>query len=275
MRRLQSVLGAGLPAAFLVIGLAGPSEATPTPFFNGALTTILATLPPVTTPANTGVSSTVGLSRNAGGAITKLTIPKSLFTTMAFILPVTDPGAAPIKGVQVTQANNTGMFAPSAGHLAGLMPLNGVNKVCLFAGCASQPVANLTVPISPVGSGGNVTVSSLVNITAIGAPWTAGTALVGTVSVKGFTATQPITVPTPMGGTEMINTMTPMGAKGTAIQLVTPIFVSTSIGASAVVPAFSLLNLMVPATPEPGVAAAYGVAIGTLLVLGRRRWRKR
>jgi len=274
MRRLQSVLGAGLPAAFLVIGLAGTSEATPTPFFNGTLTTILATLPPVATPANTAVSSTVGLSRTAGGAISKLTVPVNLFTTMHFVLPVTDPGAAPIMGIQITQANNTGMFAATMGHLDGLMPLNGVNKVCLFAGCGAGPPANLTVPINVVGMGGNVTVSSLVNITAIGAPWTAGTALVGTVGVKGFTATKP-TVTTFMGMTEMVTTKTGMGGKGTAIQLVTPIFVSTNIGASAVVPAFSLLNLVVPATPEPGVAAAYGAAIGTLLLLGRRRLRKR
>ena len=275
MRRLQSVLGAGLPAAFLVIGLAGPSAATPTPFFNATLTTILATLAPAVVGADTAVSTSVELSRSAGGAITKLTIPKSLFSTMAFVLPVTDPAAAPIMGVQVTEVNLTGMFAPATGVLAGLMPLKGVNKVCLFTTCPAPPPQNLTVPISVVGAGGNVTVGALVNITAIGAPWTAGTALIGTVSAKGFTATHPTTVTTIMGGMEAIDTKTPMGAKGTAIQLVTPIFVSTNIGASAVVPAFSILNLVVPSAPEPGVAAAYGVAIGTLLMLGRRRLRKR
>ena len=272
MRRLQSVFWAGLPAAFLVIGLAGPSEATPTPFFNGALTTILATLPPAVVAANTAVSTSVGLSRSAGGAITKLTIPKSLFTTMGFVLPVTDPAAAPIMGVQITQANQTGMFAPATGVLGGLMPLEGVNKVCLFSPCAAPPPANLTVPISVVGAGGLVTVSTLVDITAIGAPWTAGTALIGTVSVKGFTATHPTTVTTIMGMTQMIDTKTPMGAKGTAIQLVTPIFVSTNIPPSAVVPVFGVWTLKF--VPEPTTIALLGIGIAALAAAGRAQGRR-
>ena len=257
MRRLQSVLWAGLPAAFLVIGLAGPSAAAVMPFNGAKLSIQLATLPPVVITADAAVvKSSIGVSRSVGGQVNGITgIPAGLFQTSMFVLPVTDPGAAPINGVQVTIMNAAANFASATGHLGGQMALLGLSKVCLFLTCAAPPPSNLSVPFDPAGAGGSATVSTLVSITAIGAPWTTGTASVGTVSIAGFkshTATSTIS------------------SKG-AIRLVTPIFVSTNIGASAVVPAFGILDL----TPEPGIAAAYGVAIGTLLMLGRRRLRKR
>jgi hypothetical protein len=258
MRRLQSVLLAGLTAAILTIGLANPSAATPTPFYNATLSTKFPNLTPVVVSGATAVTA-VGVSRNAGGVITQLTVPKSLFQTQGFLLPVTDPAAAPIAGILVTESNATGMFTHASGKLAGPMPLVGVNKVCLFAPCTAGPPANLVVPIGVVGLGGAVTVSQQVNITALGAPWTVGTAAVGSVSITGFV--KATALPTSMHG------------PGTAIELVTPIFVSTNIGASAVVPVFSSLNLVVP-SPEPGIGAACGAAIAMLLVMGRRRMHK-
>ena len=165
------------------------------------------------------------------------------------------------------------------------MPLAGVNKVCLFSACnnaTTPPPANLTVPVSVVGKGGSVFVATLVNLTAFGAPWTTGTAVIGSgmaaVMQRGF-ITKMMTVmipPTPMGMTTTMvpNTTQPGGQPGTAIRLVTPVFVSTNIGASAVVPVFSILDFVV-ATPEPEVAAGLAAVIGTLVVLGRSRLHRR
>ena len=255
MRRLQSVLLAGLFAASLSTVFADPSAASVTKFGTATFTSQLATLPPYGTQANPGLLSQVNGLRSAGGKLTAITgIPSRMFALTALVIPITDPAAAPISGLQITQSNKPGMFAVSAGHLAGQMGLNGVNKVCLFASCSGQPPANLTVPVTPVGVGGSVAVSTAVNITAIGAPWTTGTASVGTISIQGFAH-------------HITNTST---AGQLQIRLVTPIFISTNIGTSAVVPAFDILDF----TPEPGVALSFGAAIATLLALGRQRMRK-
>lgn len=250
MRRLQSLLLAGSAAALLVTGFAHPSAATPTPFTSATLTTQFPGLPGVVLHAVTSIS-TVGLTGSAGG-VNQLTLPATLFSTAHFVLDVTDPAAAPIAGLQLTEKNAAGTFTGVGANLGGKMPLVGVNKVCLFASCAAPPPANLVVPINVVGNAGAATVSTLVNITALGAPWTAGTAAVGTVKMTGF------------------NHFT--SASKFDVKLVTPIFVSTNIGASAVVPIFSILEIK--NTPEPGIAVTCSVAIGTLLVMGRRRLRK-
>jgi len=262
MRRLQSVLLAGLFAASLSTLFADPSAATVTKFGSATLGTALSTLPPYQTTAIGSVLSSVNGLRSAGGKITAITgIPASMFTLNGFLVPITDPAAAPIAGLQITQANQAGAFAVTGGHhLAGQMPMNGVNKVCLFSACdntLTPPPANLTVPIDVVGAGGAVSVSTLVNITALGAPWTTATASVGTISMKGFAH----------------NITNTASASKIDIKLVTPIFISTNIGASAVVPAFSMLEFK-GAAPEPAVALGFGAAITTLLALGRQRMRK-
>ena len=254
MRRLQSVLLAGLFAASLSTVFADPSAATV--FASATLSTKLATLNPYTATAGAGISS-VGVVRSAGGKITAITgVPSGLFV-LNTVIAITDPAAAPIAGLQITQSNKAGAFALAGGHIGGQMPMSGFNKVCLFSQCdnaTTPPPANLVVPITVVGSGGSVSASTLVEITAIGAPWTTGTAAVGTVSIKGFAK----------------NITNTASASKVDIRLVTPIFISTNIGASAVVPAFSTLEF----TPEPGIALGFGAAITTLLALGRQRMRK-
>jgi len=56
-----------------------------------------------------------------------------------------------------------------------------------------------------------------------------------------------------------------------AVQLVTPIFVSTNIGASAIVPGFGILNLHF--VPEPGTLMLLGSGIAGLVAFGRSRVR--
>jgi hypothetical protein len=60
-------------------------------------------------------------------------------------------------------------------------------------------------------------------------------------------------------------------ASGT-VSLVTPVFVSTNIGPSAVVPVFAFLNLHF--VPEPGTLVLLGAGIAGLVSSGRTRNRK-
>ena len=247
MRMLYSVLAAGA----LVAGIAGTGAAAPESFTNGTLTLQISTLDPLSLGPESG---TVEVSRSAG-AITAITFPSDVFATTALVVPVTDPLAAPIAGLQATASNKTGTFAGSP--LAGPMPIGGVTKVCLFGPCQAA-VANLSVPFSnpaagfALGLGGTTTVTGAVNLTVKGAPWTAGTIMVDDGDGGTITA---------MGGVQV-------GAGATQVALVTPIFISTNISVSSIVPAFGVLEFTVP---EPGVAALGAAAVGGLLVLGWRR----
>ena len=147
------------------------------------------------------------------------------------------------------------------GKLGGVMPLVGVNKVCLFGTC-SVAVTNLSVPISVVGGPGSAAAASgAVNITVVGAPWTQGTAAIGSISQMGnFGA-----------ATQMNNTASSIS---NVVSLVTPIFVSTNISGSEVVPVFGFLNFTLTSTvPEPGTVAAFGAAIVSLVAVGFARRR--
>jgi hypothetical protein len=133
------------------------------------------------------------------------------------------------------------------------MAVKGAAKVCLFGTC-SDSVANLVVPLSVVGVGGFAVVRGAVNLTVIGAPWTTGTARVGNEITMG-------------GVRPLSNTGAPSGE----IQLVTPIFISTNIGSSSVVPAFGLLSLHY--VPEPGTLILLGSGIAGLVGFARNRAR--
>jgi hypothetical protein len=126
------------------------------------------------------------------------------------------------------------------------MPLAGAAKVCLAHPC-SLAVSNLVVPLAPVGSGGAAFVTAALNLTVLGAPWTTGTVAIGTL--------------TAMGG------VAPLSTTATA-NLVTPIFVSTNIGASSIVPVFGFLSL---AIPEPGTLVLLGSGVVALVAIGRSR----
>ena len=248
MRKLLGVLA----VASLALGAAQANAVVLQ--YTGALSIQLATLPAVPIPG-TGLA-TIN-SSSPGPHVNSLSIPASPFNITGFVLPVTDPAAAPIGGLQLTVHNGAGAFAGAT--LGGVMPIVGFTKVCLFAACdnvTTPPPANLVVPLNNVGSGGGATVSTLVNLTAIGAPWTAGTAAVGTLAISGF-----------QHGPASLASST-ANASG-SIRLVTPVFVSTNISADAVVPVFGILDLHF--VPEPGTLLLLGSGIAGLVMFGRSK----
>ena len=97
-------------------------------------------------------------------------------------------------------------------------------------------------------------------VTVLGAPWTTQTVAIGSITRM---ATGNTAMSQNAGATVTNN-----------IQLVTPIFVSTNIPASAVVPAFGTLQLTLTTTPEPGTIAAVGAAIAALVSVGVSRRKK-
>jgi hypothetical protein len=246
MRKLSYALAACL----LAFGLAGQAQALQLGFV-GDVSIQIATLAPAQLP---GSGNVVVNGSAGGGHINSLAIPASAFQVAGFVLPVTDPGAAPIKGVQVTAANAAAAFTNGGGNLGGQMAINGATKVCLFGPC-SAAVANISVPLNVAGVGGSAVVSAAVNLTVVGAPWTTGTVSIGTM--------------TQMGGGEPASST---GMASGTVSLVTPVFVSTNIGPSAVVPVFAFLNLHF--VPEPGTLVLLGAGIAGLVSSGRTRNRK-
>ena len=244
MRKLLGVIA----ASFLAIGVAGQAHAVALGF-NGDITISLVgnnvSLP--------GSGTAVVNGSGPAGHLTGLALAGGEFATASFVLPLTDPAAAPIKGLQVTASNAAGAFGGSGGAgFGGTMPLAGVTKVCLFAatpGCSTAS-ANLNVPLSPVGVGGYAQVTAAVNLTVVGAPWTTGTVAIGSV--------------TAMGG---VSPLSNTGMASGNVSLVTPVFVSTNIAPSAVVPVFGILSLHF--VPEPGTLVLLGSGIAGLVAFGR------
>jgi hypothetical protein len=169
---------------------------------------------------------------------------------------VTDPGAAPIVGLQLTVTNDAGHFDRTSGALGGVMGIPGVLKNCLFEGpgCGNA-VANLSVPLDVIGAGGSTFVEGPVSLTVGGAPWTTGTASIGTFTTRGF-AHGPAT------GTS--TTAQPGGS----IKLVTPIFIRTNIGVGVTLESWA--KLTIEFVPEPTTLVLIGAGIAGLAWRGRR-----
>ncbi len=262
-------IGALLLAALGVSAAAAPASATPTPF-SGTLS-ITFSLPFTTggpyvpLPAVTVTASGVADVTRSGGSITSFSLAGGTFAT-AITVPVTDP-ASPISQEVVNLANgsaslgtipggdiNNDFITNLTGTGSGTMALQGVAKLGFFAG----PLANLSVPftaggVNGVGLGGNVVIAFSGipgggNLTVRGAPWTTGTASIGTAAATGFVA-------------------------GNTIQLVTPAYISTAIGSVGAIPMLAVLTLSF--VPEPGTLLLLASGVGGLALLGRRAARGR
>gem|GEM_PF-6973928 len=100
---------------------------------------------------------------------------------------------------------------------------------------------------------------STLKVTVQGHPWIVGTAATQGVTVKGF-------VHGPASG----GAATAGQASG-VVQLVTPILISTTIGAAPVLPSFGILNLHFVPEPSTFFLLASGVLCLALAGLRRRR----
>ena len=253
-----------LGALVIVFGVATPSRAALETMSAGVLSISIGSNPPIVSQLDAPVNATT--TRDGSGQLTKVGFAGGIFQTTGLVVDVTDPDAAPISGIMATVSNAAANFTRVANKFGGVMLLNGVNKVCLFGECATAG-GNLTVPISVVGGptappGATVYATAAgLALTVKGAPWTQGAVTLGTAD----------------GGTEMqtgnfaVDTQTTMGTvHKNVVELVTPIFVSTNIGASAVVPVYGRLGFTIP---EPGTVAALGAAVISLVAMGVARRR--
>jgi len=187
----------------------------------------------------------------SGKHLTGLALGAGAFQATALTVSITTPAAAPVGGLQITARNGAGSFARPNG---GVMPLLGTARACLFGACPNA-FANVVVPLSVVGQGGIVTAQGPVNVTVIGAPWTTGTAVVGTATAMGFAR----------GPLQSSSTAQASGE----IQLVTPIRIMTNLSADAAeLPGFGVLTLHF--VPEPTTIALVGGGLLATAVAGRR-----
>lgn len=201
----------------------------------------------------------------AGVSEAGVDLPTSFAATTGAIVPIDASVAAvafPIAGLQITARNGAGAFLfDSQGGLGGVMPYQGVAKVCLFATC-SRAIANVSVPLSVFGNGGTRTVSGVVDVTVVGAPLTTNGTVTGTQT--GGPASQMVTA---MGFRRgPASNASTYALPGGSIQLVTPVFISTFIG---VTPAFAVLGIRF--VPEPAALALCAVGIASLAAFARSR----
>lgn len=246
----------GLAAAVV---FASPPAAFAAPLaFTGELALAIGGFDPIAIPG--AGFALVEPRGNDADHLATIRIEASNFAATGLVVPVTDPIAQPIRGVVATGRNGAGGFAEQGGSLSGVLPILGVAKVCVFGDCFGGAIANLTVPMSVVGAGGAAAASGLIDLTVVGAAWTTGTVSIGTITARGY-ARGP--------GGEASSTLQPSGS----IRLVTPIFISTNLAASATVPAFGILTLHF--VPEPGTFALLGGGLAALVAAGTRRGRSR
>jgi len=239
----------GLVAALgLVMGAAQPAHAVVQSLTSASLSIIIGTLPAIPIPWDgTGSANVTATS------VTGLTAGIFSFTGS---MPVTT--AFPIAGLSLSGASN-GMgnfFGVDTALGGGPMAVQGVANICLFAGCAAGPPANVTVPfttggVNGIGLGGApiATPPGFVNVTVMGNMWTTGAVTLA----PGFSASG-----SPLSGGH--------------VKLVTPTVISTNLAGSEVIPSFAILDLTF--VPEPGTLVLLASGVAGLAMVGRKRMSK-
>jgi len=206
----------------------------------------------------TGVATVNGAG--PGGPLATLALPAGFLVGSA-VQVVTDPAAAPVRGLLLDVGNDAGQLTRGGGALRGTMGLPGSLKVCLFEGCGAA-VANLVVPMTHIGVGGTMYATpGAVNLTVIGAPWTTGTVMLGSF------ATNMITITGSAQGPASAPNSTAL--PGGSLSLVTPMVIRTSANADG--PAVGLGVLHLHFVPEPASLLLIGVGVAALAAMGRTR----
>ncbi len=272
MRKLIGFLAAG---AFL-LGSVGVAQAKLTGF-HGTLTLSLGSLPPITSTGVVGVGGAI-LNNSAGGDhLYTMRINIGGVISELAIVPLTDPGVAPLVSLQGTAILGTGTLfsisggAASSNPISGVLPVGGQFRLCiLFSGCSSF----LPLPLSVggtrgVGIGGLITVGTFqpgIKVSVFNNPWTIKTAVVSNIpTVNGGFSTS-----SAFGFAHGPASLTSSTAQVSGVvQLVTPILVNTTFAGSEVLALMGVLRIHF--VPEPGTALLFGAGIVALGVGGARR----
>ena len=250
-----------IPALVLAAAASSPAQRAAAVTLPFTATVQIELLSVVTSFTGSGVATVNG--SGAGTHVASIDFAAGMLSTGGLVIDVTDPGAAPVRGIQVTVGNGAGHLAETAmGTLRGVMPLLGVAKICLFGTCDGA-VANVSVPLSVIGVGGRGVATGPVNVTVEGAPWTTGTArnflpFTPRTSMRTGFAKGPASLPSSTG------------APGGSIQLVTPYVVWTNLGVDQP-SVFGFVTTTLHFVPEPATLA---MLAGGCIVLGVRARRR-
>jgi len=260
MRALSQRLFHTACLSLLGVGMAAQAHAAVLPF-TGSLTELISAatnLPPIT------VAGSGSATLNPGApALSSLALAGGTFALPFVSLPGTTGGGPVIIG----EIGKNILNRPGSFNLGGKMGIQGTVIIC-FQGSGLCPTAgaNIVIPLTMngtrgVGMGGAFVPppsgNGAVHLTVNGNPWTVGTAMVGGLTIMGF-------VHGPASGGAAT-----AGQVSGVVQLVTPTLISTSIGASATLPSFGILNLHFSAVPEPSTLLLLTSGFA-LVALGRR-----
>jgi hypothetical protein len=256
------------------VSMAVPAQALRLEHFVGTLSVEFAGLPPLVVAGDGHAQLDA-----AGSPFVSLLVPESAYTgaTSAVLVDGTQFGESsqyfPIGEILLSVRNGAGVLMDGA----GVMPLRGLYRACLWGACSAPvfsglPTARVTVPFTRngtqgVGIGGSVFArgGDAGNVTVVGAPWT--TAPVTVPGPNGMTLMRAGSIETPNGGSNFAGA----AQHGGVVQMVTPIAVYLGSGNQIPTQYGGIATLRVTFTPEPGTAVLVAAGLIGLVELGRRR----